>query len=162
MFLPSKHLLSAFYKTLPSKNASVNLVFTKNPLHAPSKNPAKKHLLFENLLRTLLRSVLFPFPQGKTENATPALLFGQKACFRGGGGVVYFEPLSPSAEGILCPPPPPSFIHPPAPRRVCSGVREWGKGHEIATLKIAKNDAEGAIFVKVARLQSEFCKNDPF
>ena len=51
MFLPSKHLLSAFYKKLPSKNPSKNLVFT------PSKNPSKKHFLLENLLRTLLRSV---------------------------------------------------------------------------------------------------------
>ena len=58
MFLPSKHLLSAFYKTPPSKNPSKNLVFTENPLQAPSKNPSKKHLLLENLLRTLLRSVL--------------------------------------------------------------------------------------------------------
>ena len=31
VLLPSKHLLSAFYKTLPSKNPSQNLVFTKNP-----------------------------------------------------------------------------------------------------------------------------------
>ena len=51
VFLPSRHLLSAFYKTLPSKN----LVFTENPLQAPSKNPSEKHLLLENLLRTLLR-----------------------------------------------------------------------------------------------------------
>ena len=29
MFLPSKHLLSAFYKKLPSKNPSKNLVFTE-------------------------------------------------------------------------------------------------------------------------------------
>ena len=50
-------LLSAFYKTLPSKNPSKNLVFTENPLQAPSKNPSKKPLLLENLLRTLLRSV---------------------------------------------------------------------------------------------------------
>ena len=47
VFLPSKHLLSAFYKTLPSKN----LVFTESPYgrRAPSKNPSKKHLLLENL-----------------------------------------------------------------------------------------------------------------
>ena len=57
VFLPSKHRLSAFYKTLPSKNPSKNLVFTENPSQAPSKNPSKKHLLLENLLRTLLRSV---------------------------------------------------------------------------------------------------------
>ena len=34
MLLPSEHLLSAFYKTLPSKNPSKNpsnLVFTENP-----------------------------------------------------------------------------------------------------------------------------------
>ena len=65
MFLPSKHLLSAFYKTLPSKNPSKNLVFTlKKPLQAPSKNPSKKHLLLENLLRTLLRSVRLHDPLG--------------------------------------------------------------------------------------------------
>ena len=29
VFLPSQHLLSAFYKTLPSKNPAKNLVFTK-------------------------------------------------------------------------------------------------------------------------------------
>ena len=46
VFLPSKHLLSAFYKTLPSKNPSKNLVFTENPY---------RHLL-RTLLRTLLRS----------------------------------------------------------------------------------------------------------
>ena len=50
-----RHLLSAFYKTLPSKDPSKNL---------PSKNPSKKHLLFENLLRTLLRSVLLHDPLG--------------------------------------------------------------------------------------------------
>ena len=64
MFLPSKHLLSAFYKTLPSKNPSKNLVFTENRLQAPSKNPSKKHLLLENLLRTLLKSVLLYDPLG--------------------------------------------------------------------------------------------------
>ena len=42
VFLPSKHLLSAFYKTLPTKNPSKNLVFTENP--------------YRRLLRTLLRS----------------------------------------------------------------------------------------------------------
>ena len=31
VFLPSKRLLSAFYKTLPSKNPSKNLVFAENP-----------------------------------------------------------------------------------------------------------------------------------
>ena len=31
VFLPSKHLLGAFYKTLPSKNPSKNLVFAKKP-----------------------------------------------------------------------------------------------------------------------------------
>ena len=60
MFLPSKRLLSAFYKTLPSKK----LVFTENPLQAPSKNPSKKPLLLENLLRTLLRSVRLHDPLG--------------------------------------------------------------------------------------------------
>ena len=40
VFLPSKNLLSAFYKTLPSKNPSKNLVFTENP--------------YRRLLRTLL------------------------------------------------------------------------------------------------------------
>ena len=62
--LLSKHLLSAFYKTLPSKNPSENLVFTENHLQAPSKNPSKKHLLLESLLRTLLRSVLLHDPLG--------------------------------------------------------------------------------------------------
>ena len=55
VFLPSKHLLIAFYKTLPSQNPSENLVLTENPLQAPSKNPSKKHFLLENLVRTLLR-----------------------------------------------------------------------------------------------------------
>ena len=31
VFLPSKHLLSAFYKTLPSKNPSKNLLSTETP-----------------------------------------------------------------------------------------------------------------------------------
>ena len=60
VFLPSKHLLSAAYKALPSKK----LVFTETPYKAPSKNPSKKHLLLENLLRTLLRSVLLHDPLG--------------------------------------------------------------------------------------------------
>ena len=42
VFLPSKHLLSAFYTMLPSKNSSKNLVFTQSP--------------YRRLLRTLLRS----------------------------------------------------------------------------------------------------------
>ena len=42
VFLPSKRLLSAFDKTLPSKHPSKNLVFTENP--------------YRRLLRTLLRS----------------------------------------------------------------------------------------------------------
>ena len=46
VFQPSKHLLGAFYKTLPSKNPSKNLVFTENPNRTPSKNPSKKQLLF--------------------------------------------------------------------------------------------------------------------
>ena len=51
MFLPSKPLLSAFYKTLPSKNPSKNLVFTE-------KTPYKR------LLRTLPRSVRLHDPLG--------------------------------------------------------------------------------------------------
>ena len=50
--------------TLPSKNPSKNLVFTEIPYRAPSKNPSKKHLLLENLLRTLLRSVPLHDPLG--------------------------------------------------------------------------------------------------
>ena len=50
----------ASYRMLPSKN----LVFTENPLQAPSKNPSKKHLLLKSLLRTLLRSVLLHDPLG--------------------------------------------------------------------------------------------------
>ena len=65
VFLPSKHLLCAFYE-IPSKNPSKNLVFTENPYKAPSKNPFKKHLLLENLLRTLLRSVLLHDPLVRT------------------------------------------------------------------------------------------------
>ena len=42
VFLPSKHLLSAFYETLPSKNPSKNLVLLKTP--------------YRRLLRSLLRS----------------------------------------------------------------------------------------------------------
>ena len=57
-------LLSAFYKTLPSKNPSKNLCLHQNPLQTPSKNPSKKHLLLENLLRTLLRSVRLHDPLG--------------------------------------------------------------------------------------------------
>ena len=53
VFLPSKHLLSALYETLPSKNPSKNLVFIENPLP-----PSKKHPPLNSLLRTLLRSVL--------------------------------------------------------------------------------------------------------
>ena len=64
MFLPSKRLLSAFYKTPPSKNPSKNLSLYLKPLQAPSKNPSKKHLLLENLLRTLLRSVRLHDPLG--------------------------------------------------------------------------------------------------
>ena len=68
MFLPSKHLLSAFKKTLPSKNPSKNLAFTKNPYKAPSKNPSKNHILLENLLRALLRSVRLHDPLGVHPN----------------------------------------------------------------------------------------------
>ena len=66
VFLPSKHLLSAFYTTLPSKNPSKNL-FLYNSIEiveVPSKNPSKKHLLLENLLRILLRSVRLHDPLG--------------------------------------------------------------------------------------------------
>ena len=45
----------AFYNTPPSKNPSKNLCLSWIPCKAPSKNPSKKHLLAENLLRTLLR-----------------------------------------------------------------------------------------------------------
>ena len=44
-FLPSKHLLSAFYKTFPSTNPpSKNLVCAENPLQVPCRNPSTKHL----------------------------------------------------------------------------------------------------------------------
>ena len=49
-------LLSAFYNTPLSKNLSKKLCLYWNPCKAPSKNPSKKHLLVENLLRTLLRA----------------------------------------------------------------------------------------------------------
>ena len=62
VFLPSKHLLSAFYKTLSSKNPSKNLVFTENLTRHFLRNPSKKHLLVKNLLRTLLRGVLLHDP----------------------------------------------------------------------------------------------------
>ena len=73
MFLPSKHLLSAFYETLPSKNPSKNLVFTENPQQAPYKNPSKKHLLLKNLLRFLLRSVRLHDPLGVHRRKTVVL-----------------------------------------------------------------------------------------
>ena len=58
-------ILSAFYKTLPSKNPSKNLVLYWKPLQAPSKNPSKKHLLLENLLRNPSKSrVLLHDPLG--------------------------------------------------------------------------------------------------
>ena len=60
----TKHLLSAFYKTIPSKKPSKNPAFAEKPLQAPSKNPSKKHLLLENLLRTFLRSVRLHDPLG--------------------------------------------------------------------------------------------------
>ena len=56
-FLPSKHLLSAFYETLLSKNPSKNVVSTENPYRRLLRIPSKKRLLLENLLRTLLRNV---------------------------------------------------------------------------------------------------------
>ena len=68
VFLPSKHLLSAFYETLPSKNPSKNLIFAENPLQSPSKSPSKKHLVLKNLLRTLLRSVRLHDPLGVHPN----------------------------------------------------------------------------------------------
>ena len=71
VFLSSKHPLSAFYKTLPSKNPSENLVFTKNPYKAPYRNPSKQHLLLENLLRTLLRSVRLHDPLGVRPSEFP-------------------------------------------------------------------------------------------
>ena len=52
-------LLSTF-----SKSPSKNVVSTENPLKAPSENPSKKHLLLENLLRTLQRSVSLHDPLG--------------------------------------------------------------------------------------------------
>ena len=64
VFLPSKHLLSAFYKTLPSKNPSKNPCPYWKPSQAPSKNPSKKPLLLKNLLRTLLRGVRLHDPLG--------------------------------------------------------------------------------------------------
>ena len=78
VFLPSKHLLSAFYKTLPSKNPSKNPVLTEKPLQAPSKNLSRKHLLLENLLRTLLRSVRLHDPLGVHPNyvLSPAVVSG--------------------------------------------------------------------------------------
>ena len=57
-------LLSAFYNTRPSENPSKNLCLYWNPYQAPSKNPSKKHLLIENLLRTLLRSARLHDPLG--------------------------------------------------------------------------------------------------
>ena len=60
VFLPCKHLLSAFYEMLPSKNA----VLTENSDKAPSKDHSKKHLLLTSLLRTLLRKVLLHDPVG--------------------------------------------------------------------------------------------------
>ena len=71
VFLPSKHLLSAFYRKLPSKNPSKNLVFTENP--------SEKHLRLENLLRTLLRSVRLHDPLGvhpSTAHLRPPLSAG--------------------------------------------------------------------------------------
>ena len=64
VLLPSKRLLSAFYNTPPSKDPSKNLCLYWNPCETPSKNPSKKHLLLENLLRTLLRSVRLHDPLG--------------------------------------------------------------------------------------------------
>ena len=63
--LPSKHLLSAFYKMFPSNNPSKNLVcILKTLTGTPSKHPSKKHLLLESFLRTLLKSVLLHDPLG--------------------------------------------------------------------------------------------------
>ena len=70
VFLPSKHLLSAFYKTLASKNPSKNLVFAKNP--------------YKRLVRTLLRlrgPVAILFISRDTCSDSIAKLF--RACFCG-------------------------------------------------------------------------------
>ena len=56
-FCPSKRLLSAFYNTPPLLRTLLRTFVSIEALtRAPSKNPSKKHLLFENLLRALLRS----------------------------------------------------------------------------------------------------------
>ena len=84
VFLPSKHLLSAFYKTLPSKNPSENLSLLKTlqaPSKNPSKNPSKKPLLLENLLRTLLRSVLLHEPLGVHPTSGSSRV-ARRGCFR--------------------------------------------------------------------------------
>ena len=62
--------------------------------------------------------------QGRIKNPPPlAPHLGQKTCFSGGGeGCVFFEP--PSGRNFIRPPP--LFYTPPSPRRVFSGVREWG------------------------------------
>ena len=72
MFLPSKYLLSAFCKTLPSKNPSKNLVFSKNPDKRLLRTLLKKHLLLENLLR----SVQLHDPFGVHPTKTRAALKG--------------------------------------------------------------------------------------
>ena len=66
VFLPSKHLLSAFYNTPPplSKNPSKSPCPYWNPYKVPSKNPSQKALPLKNLLRTLLRSVRLHDPLG--------------------------------------------------------------------------------------------------
>ena len=53
VFLPSKHLLGAFYKKLPSKNPSKKLVFAENPYRRLLRTLLKKHLLLNNLLSVL-------------------------------------------------------------------------------------------------------------
>ena len=73
VFPPSKHLLSAFYKTLPAKNPSKNLIFTENLCRRLLRT---LHLLLENLLRTFLRSVLLHDPLGvhlKAPRVCPAV-----------------------------------------------------------------------------------------
>ena len=91
MFLPSKHLLSAFYKTLPSKNPSKNLIFTENPYMRLLR------LLLENLLSTLLRSVLLHDPFG----VRPIIYFAEIIKVR---SVTWWEFRPPTKQ--IDPPPP--------------------------------------------------------
>ena len=68
---------------LPSESPSKNLVFTENPYRRLLRTlPSKKHLLLENLLRTLLRSVLLHEPLGVHPKLSPVdrFLFLQLLC----------------------------------------------------------------------------------